>query len=214
MAMLSPQEMFILFFVTLGPLKVIPPFFQLTRESEYPFRRTVAIQAFLISVAIAICIGIGGNLILTSWHINRICLALATALIFFFQSFQAVIQRGINNYDPPEPADKSFPKPASRIALFPLAIPAIITAPGAAAIILLADSANSLNSILILYGLILAVLVVNLLSMLGIRQIITFVPLPVLATVGWVFAVLQAALATQIILHQLQLLDVLSKDVL
>jgi len=214
MPLLTLQEIFILFFVTLGPLKVIPVFFQLTRESDVVLRQTVAWRAFWMSTAIAFAIGIGGNLILTSWQVNRICLALATGLIFFFQSFQAVIQRGINNYEPPEPTEHSPRQGPARIALFPMTIPAIITAPGVAAIILLVDSASSLNGRTIVFVTILSVLILNLLSMLGIKQIIKFIPLPILATVGWVFGVLQAALATQIILHQFQLLGVIANDVL
>ena len=57
--MLGPVEIFILFFVTLGPLKLIGPFAHATSTADAKAVRQVAIRAFALSticvVAVLVC---------------------------------------------------------------------------------------------------------------------------------------------------------------
>ena len=54
--MLGPAEIFTIFFVTLGPLKILGPFAQRTRDLDDATMRKVALWAFLIAT-IAIVVG-------------------------------------------------------------------------------------------------------------------------------------------------------------
>ena len=55
--MIGPGEIFTLFFVTLGPEKVIGPFAQQTRALEPAALRGIALRVFVLSL---FAVGVGG----------------------------------------------------------------------------------------------------------------------------------------------------------
>jgi small neutral amino acid transporter SnatA (MarC family) len=123
----------ILFFLTLGPLKAILPFARATRGTEPAFQRAVAWQATAIATAIVLVVALLGPLVLTNWHVSPPAIIITGAIILFYQALRIVAQT-----PPAVPASsgrESSPSPPSpAIAVFPIAIPAIVTAPGIAAI--------------------------------------------------------------------------------
>ena len=56
LALVGYGAIFTLFFVTLGPLKILGPFAQLTREADEVTTRKIAVRAFVIAV-IAVVVG-------------------------------------------------------------------------------------------------------------------------------------------------------------
>ena len=105
-------------------------------------------------------------------------------------------------------AGPSTPSPA--IAVFPLAIPAIVTAPGIAAIaVIIVLFKHDLVHNTIVIALLLGVMALNLLTLWNTETILKHGLAGVLPVVGWVLAVLQASLAVQIMMHSLRVLEVL-----
>ena len=66
---LSYGDIFILFFLTLGPLKAILPFSRATRGTDSAFRRTVAWRAVTIATVIVLAVALFGPFVLTNWHV-------------------------------------------------------------------------------------------------------------------------------------------------
>ena len=100
--------------------------------------------------------------------------------------------------------------PLPAIAVFPLAIPAIVTAPGIAAIaVIIVLYKHDLAHQAIVIALLLGVMVLNLLALWNTEPILKHGFAGVLPVVGWVLAVLQASLAVQIMMHSLRVLEVL-----
>jgi multiple antibiotic resistance protein len=96
------------------------------------------------------------------------------------------------------------------MAVFPLAMPAILTAPGIAAIAaILSLNKHDLADEAIVIVILLGVMVLNLLTLWNNETILKHGLAGILPVVGWVLAVLQAALAVQIILHALRVLEVM-----
>ena len=96
------------------------------------------------------------------------------------------------------------------IAVFPVAIPAILTAPGIAAIAVITSlNKHDLVDETIVIALLFGVMVLNLLTLWNTETILKHGLAGILPVVGWVLAVLQAALAVQIIIHALRVLEVL-----
>ena len=110
------------------------------------------------------------------------------------------------------PADReTSPSPPSpAIAVFPLAIPAIVTAPGIAAIAaIIVINRHDLVHEAIVVALLLGVMVLNLLTLWNTETILKRGFAGVLPVVGWVLAVLQASLAVQMVIASLRALGVL-----
>lgn len=197
----------ILFFLTLGPLKAIPPFARLTRGAEPAFRRAMAWQSTAIATVIVLAVALLGSVVLANWHVSPPAIGITGAIILFHQALGIIMQTP--TAAPAEP-EASRPPPSPAIAAFPLAIPALVTAPGIAAITaIVVLNKRDLTHEAIIVGILLAVMVLNLLTLWNTDAILKRISPALLYLVGWVLAVLQAALAVQIVIHSLRVLEVL-----
>ena len=205
---LSWGDIFILFFLTLGPLKAILPFARVTHGTDLAFQRTVAWRSTAIATVIALAVALLAPLVLTNWHVSSQAVSITAGIILFSQALRIVMQT------PPVPgsaAQQASPSPPSpAIAVFPVAIPAILTAPGIAAIaVIISLNKHDLANEVMVIVLLLVVMVLNLLTLWNNETILKHGLAGILPVVGWVLAVLQAALAVQIILHALRVLEVM-----
>src|SRR5437762_2612756 len=130
---LSYGDIGILFFLTLGPLKAILPFARMTRETEPAFQRTVAWQATAIATAIVVVVALSGPLVLTNWHVSPPAIIITGSIILFYQALRIITQTPAA-VSAPAGAETSPSGPSPAIAVFPIAIPALVTAPVIAAI--------------------------------------------------------------------------------
>ncbi len=205
---LSYGDIGILFFLTLGPLKAILPFARVTRGTEPAFRRAVAWRAVAIATAIVLGVAIFGPFVLPNWHVSPPAIAITCGIILFYQALRIIMQTPAV----PGPADReTSPSPPSpAIAVFPLAIPAIVTAPGIAAIAaIIVINRHDLVHEAIVVALLLGVMALNLLTLWNTETILKSGFTAVLPVVGWVLAVLQASLAVQMVIASLRALGVL-----
>ena len=90
--MIGPGEIFTLFFVTLGPEKVIGPFAQQTRVLEPAALRGIALRVFVLSL---FAVGVGGFFgrhLVHRWHISIPALLISTGIIFFLVALRVVLE--------------------------------------------------------------------------------------------------------------------------
>jgi multiple antibiotic resistance protein len=205
---LSYAEIFIVFFLTLGPLKLILPFARATRGTESAFRRTVARRAIVIATIIVLAMALLGPFVLTKWHVGAPAIVITCGIILFHQALRMITQT------PAAPgsagAETNPPEPSPTIAVFPIAIPAIVSAPGIAAIAaVVVINRHDLAHQAVIVALLLGVMVLNLLTLWKAEAILRHGLAGVLPVVGWVMAVLQASLAVGMIIYSLRLLEVL-----
>lgn len=205
---LSYADIAVIFFLTLGPLKVILPFARATRGTKLAFQRTVAWRAVAISTIIVFAVALLGPFVLTNWHVSVPAMVITCGIILFYQAMRIVMQM------PPAPgasAQQTTPsQPSAAIAVFPIAIPAIVTAPGiaalAAVVVLIRDD---LAHKAIVVATLLVMMALNLLTLWNNEAILRHGLAGVLPVIGWVLAVLQASLAVQMVIYSLRLLEVL-----
>jgi multiple antibiotic resistance protein len=205
---LSTGDIFILFFLTLGPLKAILPFARVTHGTDLAFQRTVAWRATVIATVIVLVVALLAPLVLGNWHVSPPAVAITAGIILFAQALRIVMQ------PPPAPgsttAQASPSPPSPAIAVFPIAIPAIVTAPGIAAIAaIIALNKHDPGQVAVVVAMLILMMVLNLLTLWNNETILKRGVAGVLPVVGWVLAVLQAALAVQIIIHALRVLEVM-----
>jgi multiple antibiotic resistance protein len=204
-ALVAIGAIFTLLFVTLGPIKVLGPFAQLTRDMDEAKMKALAVRAFAIALIAAIVGGFLGAVLVENWQISLAAVTLAGGVIFFLIGLSLVLEQ----YQPSRAAPPPLQGEPMAAALR-LAFPTVVTPYGIAAVIaLIANSPDAARTAIIVATLI-AVMVTNLLAMLYVRRIIRGITVLVLQILGAVLGVLQVALAVQIMIRGLRLLRVLA----
>ena len=202
--LLGLGAVFMLLFVTLGPIKVVGPFAQRTRDADESRMKQIAVRAFVLAVIAVVVGGFVGKTLLENWDISVPALTLAGGIIFLLVGLSLVLEQ----YQPAHAAPPPLPA-APMAAALRLAFPIVVTPYGIAAVIVLLvnspDAARTASILAILIG----VMVLNLLAMLYVRRIMGGVTVMALQIFGAVLGVLQVALAVQVILRGLHELGVL-----
>lgn len=202
--MLDASQIFIVLVVTLGPLKILGPFVQQTRDLDGPALRRLELRVFILSVVSVLVAALLGSALLVKWGISLAALLIAIGIIFFLVALRMVLAQYGDRPDPAPPLPEDPWAAALR-----LTFPTVVTPYGLAAVIaLLAATDDPMRSRMILL-LALAVMVLNYVFMLFARKIMRGVALLILQILGSVLGVLQVALSVQIVIWALAELGVL-----
>ena len=202
--LLGLGTVFVLLFVTLGPIKMLGPFLQLTRDADEATMKSLAMRAFVLAVIAVVVGGFVGQILVENWHISVAAVTLAGGIIFLLVGLRVVLEQYQPAHAPPEPLP-----PAPMTAALRVAFPLLVTPYGIAAVIaLLVNSPDAARTVAIL-AILIVVKVLNLLGMLYARRLMGGVALLAMQIFGAVLAVLQVALAVQMILRGLLDLGVL-----
>jgi multiple antibiotic resistance protein len=206
-AVVRPIEIFVIFFVTLGPLKILGPWVQRTRELDEPALRKVAIWAFVIATIAALGGSALGRILAANWHVSIGSLAVTAGVIFFLVALKQLMQ----GYEPPHAPIAPPPLPPSPLAAAAsLLFPIVLTPYGIAAVIVLLASNRDPERIATITGLLVLVMIFNLLAMLYARRILVGITMLVLQVVGAILGVLQVGLSIEFMVYGLRSLGVLS----
>ncbi len=198
---IGAQKIFTLFFVTLGPLKLLGPFARATASSTDTEVRALAMRAAGIAALIAVAGGLLGQALLASWGIPVMVLRLTAGLVLFVVAFQLVLMP----YEVPAATTKpSNDRPTAAQLVFPL----VLTPYGIAAVIVLLALSQGTGRTGLIIGMLLLVMLSNLVAMAFARPLLRAIG-PVLQALGVVLSVLQLALALHIMLTALRGLAVL-----
>ncbi len=166
------SDALIIFFLTLGPLKAIAPFVQLTQGTDPEFRRDVAWRATATSTITVLAVALLGSLVLENWHVSIAAIVITASIILFCQAFQLIMQPLAAAPSPTPPGAGQSP-PSLAIAHFPLAIPSLVTAPGIAAIAaFMAIAAGDWTQKGIVLAALLVIMGLNLLTLLNVEVIV------------------------------------------
>jgi small neutral amino acid transporter SnatA (MarC family) len=204
--MLGPAEIFTLFFVTLGPLKVLGPFVQRTRGLDDAVVREIAVRAFVIATIAAVVGSLLGRVLLGKWGVSIPAMTLTGGIVFFLVALRQLLEQ----YEPPQAATAEA-LPASPIAAASrFVFPTVLTPYGIAAVIALLAASDRTERTAVILGLLVLVMVFDLLAMLFARRILVGFTMIVLQLLGAVLAVLQVGLSVQLILAGLRSLGVIA----
>lgn len=196
---LTAGQIFTLFFIMLGPLRLMGPFTEATLDLKNPQLKKLSMHATLIATVCLIIAGVVGSRLLVSWNIEPPVLILAAGIIFFIAALRPLIHQR----DQAEIEEHATAPNAGAIA-FGLEI----TPYGVATTIVLMSMSHDKERILTILACLLSVMLLNVLSMMFGRSILkTIGPLP-MKILGAALGVLQLGLALQIIVSSLQMLDV------
>ena len=203
-ALIGFGAIFTLFFVTLGPLKILGPFAQLTRDTDEATMRKIAVRAFVLAVIAVVVGGLAGRVLLDYWGISSSAMLLSGGIIFALVGLSLVLEQ----YQPVHPAPPPLPA-VPMAAAMRITFPTVVTPYGIAALIVVLTNSRDAERTGAILALLLAVMVLNLLTMLYGRRIMGGVTVMVLQVIGAVLGVLQIAIAIDMILRALRELGVL-----
>jgi multiple antibiotic resistance protein len=206
---LSPQKIFALLFLMLGPIKILAPFVRATRDTDAAFRRKLATRAVLFSSGALLIAGLMGQRMLENFDVPVPVLALTGGLVLFLIALQTLLQQFA---DPVRPQQEAR-KPTLALAVNPIAFPTIVTPYGiAATIIFMTLAQDNLELQLLISGLIVLILLLDWLAMLYAHVILRYC-----GTVLQVFAVVlgvnQVALGLYVILRSLSQIGLFTMQV-
>lgn len=201
----SPREMFAFFFLMLGPLKILGPFVQMTRNADAVFARKLAVRAFFVSCASLVFAALLGESALRRYHISVPVLAIAAGIILFLVALKTVLQQ----FDSSDQAPREY-APSLRLSVTPLAFPTIVTPYGIAAVIICMTLTPDFLTRGAIFGALLVLMLVNLVAMLFARPLLKYAGM-LMEILGAVLGIIQVALGLQIIVMGLWGLGVLPR---
>jgi multiple antibiotic resistance protein len=199
------------FITTLGPLKVIPVFYAMTRTAPFRYRAELALRATIEASLVIVFVALVAGGKMEQLHISHDAIAIAGGMILFVTALRAISSFTLADLPAQAPEDTQHPRLTwmGRPTLSPLAVPTIITPGGVVAILFFLARAGEggidRTSVLLMIGFMMLADLVGMLLATPIMKIVRLAPLQIM---GWVFAVLQAGMAVQAILNALQRLHV------
>ena len=202
-APLTIGEMLVLFFLLLGPIKIVGPFVKLTHGAEPRLYRQLAVRGVLLAAGALGAAAILGGKALENFHIQVPVLAITGGLILFLTALDMIIRQFRGSVG----ADAQDAPLSLSLAVSPLAFPIIVTPAGIAAVIIIMTLNRDLAGKLTIGLLLLMILILDLISMLYARAILKWLALP-LYILGVVLGVIQVALGLNIMLVNLSRIGV------
>jgi multiple antibiotic resistance protein len=129
----SLKNVFVILFLSIGPLGVIPAFAKLTAGADDKLKNRLAFRGFWISAVTIVAVAFVGQGMLANYRISLNALLTATGLILAIVAMRSVLTvYGGGQKADPQPATS----PALSMAISPLSFP-IILPPHAIAVVLL-----------------------------------------------------------------------------
>lgn len=119
-----------IFFMLLGPVKIIPAFAKLTHDKDDKFKRALAIRAALIATAVVAFVALAGGSLLVKYHISIDGLRIAGGLVLLVAALNTIFPKA-----QPQLASADNAPPL-QLAVSPLATPVIVPPAGVAAILI------------------------------------------------------------------------------
>ena len=130
----QPLKFFVVFFVVVEPVSLIPLFSGLTHGANASYKRRMASRAVLVAAAILVLFALGGAAFLELMGISLEAFRIFGGLLLFLLSLEMVFARESGTRTSSSELAES--KRRADISVFPLAFP-FIAGPGALATILL-----------------------------------------------------------------------------
>ncbi len=187
---LGSSEVFIILFVTFGPINFINRFYRMTSGLDATALARLAVRSALLATVGIVLSAIVGSFMLGKWHISVSAIALTGGIVLFVAAMKSILAL----YGDSTP-DAAAPAP-SQLKAAQLVFPYIATPYGIAAVIVLLTLAP--ESAMGIYITLLAVMVINLIMMLFVKPIMRVMGVP-LGLLGTVLSVLQVALSVQFV---------------
>ena len=201
----QPLKFFVVFFVVVEPVSLIPLFTGLTTGATHAYKARMALRAVSVAAAILVLFALGGASFLKVMGISLEAFRIFGGLLLFLLALEMVFARESGTRTSSSEAAES--RRRADISVFPLAFP-FIAGPGALATILLGFGPVHLSEqpgVFAAYLVaVLMVLLIALIMMLLADPLMRVIGITGANVVGCLFGVILGALAVQFVLDGLR----------
>jgi multiple antibiotic resistance protein len=198
---------FTVFFMLLGPIKLIASFAGVTQGADARFKRSVAIKGTVIASVLCAFVALAGGILLSKYRISFDALRISGGLVLLIAALRVIFQKA----QAPS-ARAGTPPTALQLAASPVAVPNIVPPAGVAAILIFMMLAPQYPGMRQAVAICLAIIMaLDFLVMYFIDRVMKTPGLGVVLTVlGSVLVFVQVCLALEIILNALKSLGVVN----
>lgn len=190
-------KQFVVFFVVVEPVSLVPMFGALTRGGSIRYRRKMALKAAVLSAAILVVFALIGEYLLDALSITVDAFKIGGGLLLFMISVDMVFARdsGLRSTTVREQEEAQY---REDISVFPLAFP-LIAGPGALATVLLmiGDTRDNFVATLGMVGVILLVVLICLILLWTTPYVMRVIGRSGADVISRLLGVVLAALAVQ-----------------
>jgi len=196
--MFFPLDAFMAILVTMGPLKVILVYAQLTRELDKSTQRRIALKAVIIALVVGLVFILLGKFLLDLFHFSIGALMIASGAILFVVGIGMVLAKGEDEQEKATDVNRD----PTQIATYPLAMPMMATPVGIVVLTMLSARYSENTTVLLSLAIILIIVMgINLLVLLFESSILKFISPDIINVAERVLGLLLTALAVQTILN-------------
>lgn len=185
------------FFVIVDPFGSAAVFASITKRMDGSTRKRIALKAVSIAVCLVITFSLMGEALLSYMGVSISAFRVAGGILLFVTAFRMIM--GYHDPDQLESEDNTTYKNREDIAVFPMAIP-ILAGPGVMTTgLVFSTSAQSHSDYIYIFGAIIAVQILALISLLGAQKITKFFGETGNSIIARVMGILLAAMSIQLI---------------
>ena len=196
---------FLLLFVTMGPIKVLIVFAEMTSEIDSTTRRKIAIKAVGIAAVVGVIFILFGQFLMELFKFSLEALSIAGGIILFVFAIRMVLSES-PGHGHGAPSQEEI----NRMASYPLAMPLMASPMGIVYLTIASATAQALDERMVGITIVfLVIMAINLGSLLLVDKISNFISLQALQVSERVLGILLAALAIETIINAIR--DVLPK---
>lgn len=197
---------FTIFFMLLGPIKVIPAFAKLTHDTEPEFRRSVAIWSAVLATVICAFVAFAAQSLATKYRLSVEAVQITGGLVLLISALNTIFPRH-------QPAVSAGAKPTPiQLALSAIATPVIVPPAGIAAIMIFVMLAPERPGMYQAIASAIAILMLLDFLVMFFHDLIVKIPalVPLLQLFGSILLVIQIALAVQVMINAFRSLGVIT----
>jgi multiple antibiotic resistance protein len=197
---LQAGQIFTIFFIMLGPLRLVSPYSAVSMSLAQEDRQMFAIKTASIAALILILAGFLGSQLLEKWHIDPATLLLAAGFLFFLSAIRPLISSEEKTKE--VITDKS---PAS------IALNLVVSPYGLATVIVLFSISQDPKRDFTIISCLLGVMILDLIYMAFSKPKVDGKKSVFSQSLSVIFATMQFALSLQIIIMSLRTIGIIEK---
>ena len=184
----SLKNIITILFLTIGPLKVIPPFAKLTANADTKLRNRLAFRGFWISTVTIVAVAYIGQGMVANYRVSVSALLTAAGLVIAIAAMRSIMaQYGKKQDSTPQPES-----PSLSMAISPISFPTILPPYGIATVLLIMIVGKRVGTdMLMILAIIVGFMVLNFICMLSARWILKVAKPSILSVLGIVLSVIQ-----------------------
>ena len=185
---LSLANIITILFLTIGPLKIIPPFAKMTAQADSKLKNRLAFRGFWISTVTIVAVALIGQGMVANYRVSIAALLTAAGLVIGIAAMRSILAQYATKQDsPPQPET-----PSLSMAISPLTFPTILPPYGIATVLLMMIIGKRVGTdVNLILAIIVGYMVVNYICMLLASLILKGFKPQIMNVIGIVLSVIQ-----------------------